>query len=486
MPLRHHLLILLYAAVMLLAFLKTDTSLSRHEVYAAQPAREMVENGEIHAVQTFAGEPRTNKPPTMSWIIALSMKAFGSQAEWVCRLPSAIAGVITAWAIGLIAARLFNPTAGVLAGMITVTTAWLQDQAGLAEADMSLVASVTVAMLAIVPSRQPASAEAAEIEATPDRGVTGAAILFWFATGIGFLLKMVAIFITLPAAILFAFWARDQRVKRILRNPWGIGVFAVFFLSWPTFAYREHPDILYDWWNQTVPRLAGRVDQRAPVTGVQYFQEFFYHFWQIPWLILPATPAVIIALWTAGDRWKTSVAAKFLIAWVAPFLLIITLTAYKSKHYSFPLLPAFSVAAAYGTMVWMRSVKRQRWVMPLMVAWFTACAVVVAFVKLKVYPETDSYRSNIAFAERVNQWNAEGKPLSLIGLGEDPITFYLRPTPRRIDIPADTPADRPIYAVSDLEGLEVLQRTHAVTILNESADRRNRPKGERLVFIRVN
>ena len=504
MPFRHHILILAYASIMLLACLNSGTALSRHEVYAAQPAREMVDSGRVHAVQTFAGEPRTNKPPTMSWLIAGSMKIFGSREEWVCRLPSALGGVLTAWAVGMIACRLLNPTAGLLAGLISVTMVWLQIQSRLAEADMLLVASVTIAMLALLPPR-PVPRERVGVRASASNdpseaadphpalpredtgeGISAAAMLFWSATAIGFLLKMVAIFITIPAAILFAFWARDARVKRILRNPWGIAVFLILFASWPIFAYIEHPAILHDWWAQTIPRLAGRVDQREPITGVQYFQEFFYHFWQIPWLLLPATPVVAIAFFTGFDRWRTSTVAKFLISWVAPFLLVITLTAYKSKHYSFPLLPAFSVAAAYGTMVWMRSTRYPRLVMPLLIAWFVGCAAVAITLKIVVLPKTDSYRGNVEFAEKVNLSNPDGQPLNLIGIGEDPITFYLNPTPHRIDDPAKTPTAAPVYAVSDLDALEILKKTHSFQILREAPDRRKRPKGERLVFIRVN
>lgn len=475
MPIRHHLIILLYGVLLLLVPLNDGTALSRHEVYTAEPARELLEGRMPWAVQTFAGEFRTNKPPTMSWLIAGCMKVFDSRAEWVTRLPAAIAGLVTAIAIGVIAQRLLgHPVAGLLAGLITLTMAWLQIQAKLAQADMLLVASVALAMLALVPRKT---------EPPEPKSVLSPALLFWLATAAGFLLKFVAIFITIPAAIMFAIWAKDARTKRILRHPLGVAVFAIVLIAWPVAAYLTFPEILSHWKGQTVGRMAGQVDQREAITGVQYIAEFFYFFWTIPWVVLPATPAIVIGLWTGLDRYGSRT-GKFLLSWVVPFLVLITLTAYKSKHYSFPLLPAFSVVAAYGTIVWMQSLKRPTLATPMLVTWFIGCAAVILWLKLSIIPRSDSNRDYVDLARQANAIAPDDQPIRMIGLGEQPIAYYLDPIPTRIDDLADVPQTPTFYAVTRVDSIEPLSATHRVEVLIDA--KKTKRNDNPLVLIQVN
>ena len=56
------MLVILYAASLLLWDLHAGRALTLHEVFAAQPAREMVQ-GRHWIVPMFLGVPRTNKPP---------------------------------------------------------------------------------------------------------------------------------------------------------------------------------------------------------------------------------------------------------------------------------------------------------------------------------------------------------------------------------------------------------------------------------------
>jgi 4-amino-4-deoxy-L-arabinose transferase-like glycosyltransferase len=478
MPIRHHLILLLYGVVLLIVPLNDGTVLSRHEVYTAEPARELLAGQMPWAVQTFAGEFRTNKPPTMSWLIAACMTIFDSRAEWVARLPSAIAGVITALAIGVIAQRLLkHPLAGLLAGLITLTMAWLQIQAKLAQADMLMVASVTLAMLALVPRNDDAESE--------PKPVTAAALLFWLATAAGFLLKFVAIFITIPAAIMFAFWAKDARTKRILRHPLALTLFVLILVAWPIAAYVTYPRIVETWDDQTLDRITGDIhnDTRPPITAVQYIAEFFYFFWTIPWVVLPATPAIIIGLWTGLDHAKSRT-GKLLLSWVTPFLLLITLSAIKYKHYSFPLLPALSVVAAYGTIVWMRSLKRPKLATPLLAAWFIGCGVVILWLKLSVIPRSDSNRSYVDLAHQANAIAPDDQPIRMIGLGEQPIAYYLEPIPKRIDALANVPTDQTFYAVIRRQAAEQLRATHTLEVLIDVPPRR--PGDNPMVFVRFN
>src|SRR5690606_13298521 len=110
----------------------------------------------------FAGEPRMTKPPGTGWVIAAFMWIFRSDAEWVVRLPAVLAAVVTALAVATVSARWFGRLAGVAAGVFQLTIYMVLKQARLAEADMLMCATTTVAMcafaLGVVPIRNAASA----------------------------------------------------------------------------------------------------------------------------------------------------------------------------------------------------------------------------------------------------------------------------------------------------------------------------------------
>src|ERR1700722_14027246 len=89
---RTRLIFLIYGLSLLLIHLGDTRVLTRHEVLAAQPAREMLHEGTFARwmLPTLAGLPRTAKPPGMMWLIAASMYLFRSESEWMARLPSAL------------------------------------------------------------------------------------------------------------------------------------------------------------------------------------------------------------------------------------------------------------------------------------------------------------------------------------------------------------------------------------------------------------
>src|SRR5436190_8318595 len=105
------LLIIIFGCSLLLTGLGMRT-LTRHEVLAAYPAKEMLNYGHW-LVPMYAGIPRTAKPPGMNWIIAGFMKIFESDAEWVVRLPSVIAAIALALMVAGFAVRFYGRRIGV-------------------------------------------------------------------------------------------------------------------------------------------------------------------------------------------------------------------------------------------------------------------------------------------------------------------------------------------------------------------------------------
>src|ERR1700735_1905760 len=107
MGMRQSALIIVFGLTLLLVHLGDTRVLTRHEVLAAQPGREMLHEGKLSqwVIPTLAGVKRTAKPPGMMWLIALSIYAARSQSEFVARLPSALAGLAVALMIARLTAR---------------------------------------------------------------------------------------------------------------------------------------------------------------------------------------------------------------------------------------------------------------------------------------------------------------------------------------------------------------------------------------------
>src|SRR5258705_7222845 len=179
------LLIAAYGLSLLLIGLGVRT-LTRHEVLAAYPAKEMIHGGHW-IVPMYGGIPRTAKPPGMNWIIAGFMKIFDSDAEWVVRLPSVIAAVALAIMIAIFAAKFYGERVGWVSGLIQLTSVYVLIQARLAESDMLLCALVCGAML-IFASGPVAWAER-ELPNERQRWLDWRPVVFYLLTGLTFLLK---------------------------------------------------------------------------------------------------------------------------------------------------------------------------------------------------------------------------------------------------------------------------------------------------------
>lgn len=94
---RDQILVVLAIASILLGLF---SALSTLELRAEEPRRaivamEMVLSGDW-LILTINGTPYYNKPPFFNWVLASFFLLFGSQAEWVVRLPSLLAFLLTA------------------------------------------------------------------------------------------------------------------------------------------------------------------------------------------------------------------------------------------------------------------------------------------------------------------------------------------------------------------------------------------------------
>jgi 4-amino-4-deoxy-L-arabinose transferase-like glycosyltransferase len=350
LSLRSRAILLLFGLTILLINLGAGRVLTRHEVFAAEPGREMIHFGTLSSwmLPMLAGVPRTAKPPGMMWLIAASIYIFRDTSAWVARLPSALAAMWVALMIARLTARWFGDRLGRIAGLVQLTSVYTLLQAKLAEADMCLVAAVCLAMCSFAVSVIDSPAGLDERR--------GTRLKFWLAAGAAFLLKgpIGLIFILLTIAA-FA-WARrrgpdgrrDGRVLRFLADPLGIACFLIMLIVWPLLAWRLDPTIVQSW----VSEMAGSA------TGRWETDPIYYYVFAVPIMLLPWLPLTIIgirrgpnaelagAVVSQSDR---AMLWRFLFCWFIPGILFLTFCMrMKHHHYSMPILVPLSIPTALG------------------------------------------------------------------------------------------------------------------------------------------
>jgi 4-amino-4-deoxy-L-arabinose transferase-like glycosyltransferase len=373
-------ILLVFGLSLLLIHLGDARVLTRHEVLAAQPAREMLQDGTFAdwMLPKLAGLPREAKPPGMMWLIALSMYIFRSDAEWVARLPSALAGFSVAWMIARLAARWFDGRIGRLAGLLQLTFLYLLTQAKLSEADMMLTAMVCSALccFAVAVIDSPVGLDRRRRTQTT----------FWLAAGASFLLKgpIGPLFIGLAIAA-FAVVRRmrphrlrDWRIPAFLADPVGIACFVVLVAAWPLLAWHYDPSILHSWNSAVV----------GSATGQNGSEPFYFYVFSVPFVLLPWTPFVAIGLLrgptaeltgSVNEQIDRVLFWRFLLCWFAAGIAFLSFgMKLKSHHYSDPILPPLTIPAAIGFDYFVRRQTSHK--QPLVWPFFLGGCIVAALV----------------------------------------------------------------------------------------------------------
>jgi len=361
--------LLAYGLTILLIHLGDGRVLTRHEVLAAEPGREMLHDNRFAdwMLPPLAGAPRTAKPPGMMWLIAGSIYIFRDESEFFARLPSALAGLSVALMIAKLTARWYGNRLGRLAGLCQLSFVYVILQAKLAEADMTLTASVCLAFVCL----------AAGILDSP-AGVDGRRrlrVIFYLAGGAAFLLKgpLGLIFITLTLVALAIFHPRKKRILPFLAEPVGITIFILMVTIWPIVAWRLDRGIVGDWNSEAMGAASGRWG-RVP---------FYYYLGSVPIMMLPWFPLTVIGLWRGANPDLSAVRRldpfnlrpppseqeirsrrelwRFLLCWFVPGILFLSFgMQMKHHHYSFPILPALTVPTALGLDYFVRSNVQKR------------------------------------------------------------------------------------------------------------------------------
>lgn len=379
-------LVLLYYFSLMCIGLGEIRALTKHEVFTAQPARELLAGGTNPAIQTFGGVPRYQKPPAMTWMIAAGFKVLGER-EWVARLPAVIAGGVVVALIALWAARHFGREVGIISGLMQGTFYYVLMQARLAEIDMVLGAVVVGGMLCV--EGESTEHQAPSVKQAPMTETGGTLFSAWrlrpwlFAllAGVSMALKgPVGPALMYGGALAYAVLMRSWEIAWRVLHPGRLLLFLAVAVAWPVWAGVTEPGILNFWENE----LRGRVKD-----GLQNPEPFWFYVWNVPMLLAPwvlfAVPGWL--RWRREEKWEERRGLVLFVAgWFGAGFVLLSAVADKHKHYCIPILPGLTPFLAYGLVAYLKHQYAQpvRWHRVVQVVWALVVGVGIAVVMMRV------------------------------------------------------------------------------------------------------
>jgi 4-amino-4-deoxy-L-arabinose transferase-like glycosyltransferase len=322
-------------------FLPGQSSLppfDRDESRYAQATAQMLDTGNWVDIR-FQDQPRWRYPAGIYWLQAAAVSLTGeagARAIWSFRLPSvlgAIAAVLLTLAAG---ERLLGPAAGRIAAALLAAALILGTEARMAKTDAMLLATVTLAQLALATIYL-------RRDAQPPPG-RGWAAVFWAALGAGGLIKgPIILLVSGGTILLLAISERRWRWLGLLRPAWGVPLMLAIVLPWLiAIMVVSHGQFLDEALgrNMLAKMAEGQESHGAPPG---YFLA-----------LLPVTfwPGSLLAVLAIPFAWRErrSPAVRFCLGWILPAWLVFELAATKLPHYVLPTYPAIACLAAGGLL----------------------------------------------------------------------------------------------------------------------------------------
>ena len=300
------------------------------------------------AVPLLAGEAFCEKPPLTYWVAALPIRLWGP-AAWAARLPNFLYALITALAVGCLAARAIGREAALI-GAAAVSTLLLSYQVAIWLAtDAALLAATAVALLGFH--------QGFYADHTRQRwlGYT----LMHAALGVGFLSKSAAAWMV-PALAIAVLIIWEKRWRELLRFELyaGLLVQAALILTWVAFVYfgpdgLAHLKVFF--WNNLVGRFA-HVDAPAELQyAVAHRNSPGKYFLEMPIYLFPWGFCVLAAFARTWRQRPVPAAVRFAIAASLPSLLVLSLAATARNIYFAPALVGIGLLLSW----WIGEAKAQ-------------------------------------------------------------------------------------------------------------------------------
>ncbi len=330
--LRNLLILFLVSLIVLLPGLGLLPLTDRDEALYVQASRQMMESHNWVDIR-FQDNPRYKKPVGIYWLQGLTGLASGygeASPLWVYRLPSLVGAILVGLFTYGIANRLSGPKAGLIAGLLAVTTVELTLEARIAKTDAMLCATIVACQFALI-----------HAHLDPERRqVFWRNALFWLSLGLGILIKgpMAPLIIGLTG-LGITLTERSFSLLRSLSPVRGMIAMAVVILPWLiAIGLISGGDFFRESLGRDVlGKIATAQESHGAPPGT-YLLVALGTFW----------PLSVFASLAFVFAWKNrrEKAVQFLFFWAVPAWLIFELTATKLPNYVLPMMPALAVLTA--------------------------------------------------------------------------------------------------------------------------------------------
>jgi len=315
--------LLLFAAAFILLFWAIGhRSLWGAEGRWAEITREMFSSGDFFH-PTLGGRPYFDKPLLTYWVIAAFSAITGRLDEFILRLPSALAGLLTLVCTVYLGRRLWSRQTGWLAGGLLLTSYGLLMYSHVASAETENLAVIMLAVTWYWTRR--------------DRPGFVTFLVFYLIMFVGSHMKGLTAFVV-PVLVILPDLLRQRRWRWLLwPSHWlamGIGVvvyltpFVYAALSRPE-SYQQRGLILV--FRENILRYVQPWDHKGPI---------YLYLGVVPLLALPWFPLFSGAIITSASNWKKlDEKTRWLIQAIVIIFAFFTLSASRRNSYILPILP---------------------------------------------------------------------------------------------------------------------------------------------------
>jgi 4-amino-4-deoxy-L-arabinose transferase-like glycosyltransferase len=295
-------------------------------ILAHNEARRMVVVQEIlrsgnWLVPTMNGEVYLAKPPLLYWLMALSCKAFNSQAEWAMRLPTSLMAVALMGIFLHRARRYLGLAPAVFGAAMLATSPDFIEYARTAQIEMLLALTCTLNVFWFL-----------DYLKTNNRRWL---YLSYAALGCAILTKgPVALVFFVPPALLFSLVSRDKAVLRALGSRKGWLIALAIALPWFLYIFAGHRALLDHVINEDMADKIAGVTRSSPL----YTYPLFLLGTFAPWILV-----IFYRPLAQVKKIVTSYELRYFLIFALVPVLIMSLVSEKHGKYLLPILPILAM-----------------------------------------------------------------------------------------------------------------------------------------------
>jgi 4-amino-4-deoxy-L-arabinose transferase-like glycosyltransferase len=314
--------VLLFAAACILLSATAGRGLWASEGRWAEVVREMFISGDFFH-PTIGGEPYFDKPLLTYWLIAACSAVTGRLNEFIVRLPSVLAALVTLACTMYLGRRLWSPRVGQVAGGLLLTSYGLLMYSNVASAETENLAAVMLAVTWYWTRR--------------DRPGFVTFLVFYLIMFVGSHMKGLTAFVV-PVLAILPDLLRQRRWRCLLwPSHWlalgiGVGVYLGPFmyatLSRPESYEQSGLSLVFQ---ENILRYVRPFDHKGPI---------YLYLGSVPLLTLPWVPILIGALVASISGWKKLDSnTRWLIKAIVIIFAFFTLSGSRRVYYILPILP---------------------------------------------------------------------------------------------------------------------------------------------------